>query len=284
MRLAMLLCLPLSLSATDPFFFIQTSDPQFGMFAQDREFRQEAANWQFIIANVNRLHPAFLVVCGDLTNRTADAPQIAEYKRISAQLDRSIHQYNVPGNHDIGNEPTPATLSAYRKNFGRDYYSFREGRVYGIVLDSSLMKAPGPAGQAVAGEAAKQESWLNAELARAKESGAAIVVFQHHPLFLERADEPEQYFNLPIETRTRILALLHRYGVRYVFAGHYHRNSYGRDGDLEMITTGPAGMPLGPDPSGLRIAVLKGSKIDQQYYSLGSIPNVFPPQSDLSPK
>jgi 3',5'-cyclic AMP phosphodiesterase CpdA len=273
-RAAVLFLVSLNLSAAGPFFFVQTADPQFGMFAQDRDFRQETANWQFVIANVNRLHPAFLVVCGDLTNRTGDAAQIAEYKRINAQLDRSIHQYSVPGNHDVGNEPTPATLASYRKNIGKDYYSFREGPLYGIVLDSGLMKAPAQ----VAEEAATQEKWLEAELAGARASGAAAVIFLHHPLFLEKVDEPEQYFNLPLKTRTRVLAMLHRYGVHYVFAGHYHRNSYGRDGDLEMITTGPAGMPIGPDPSGFRIAEFKGSKIEQQYYSLGSIPNMFPMQ------
>jgi serine/threonine-protein phosphatase CPPED1 len=278
MRFVLILCIALRLSAAGPFFFVQASDPQFGMFAKDREFRQETANWQFVIANVNRLHPAFLVVCGDLVNRTGDAGQIAEYKRINRGLDRSIHLYGVAGNHDVGNEPTPATLAAFRKNIGQDYYSFQEGPVYGIVLDSGLMKAPGK----VKDEAAKQEKWLETELVRAKNSAATIVIFQHQPLFLENPDEPEQYFNLPLETRARILALLHRYEVRYVFAGHYHRNAYGRDGNLEMITSGPAGMPLGPDPSGFRIAEVKESAIHQQYYSLGTIPNVFPvPPAEL---
>ena len=66
----LLLSLILSVSAfaQAPFFFVQATDPQFGMFAEDRNFVQETANWEFVIANVNRLKPAFLVVCGDLTN------------------------------------------------------------------------------------------------------------------------------------------------------------------------------------------------------------------------
>jgi len=111
---------------------------------------------------------------------------------------------------------------------------------------------------------------------KARNAAAVTVIFQHIPFFLEKADEPDQYFNIPIDTRRRVLALLHRYGVRYVFAGHYHRNAFGRDGDLEMITTGPAGMPIGPDPSGFRLAVLNGTGIEQTYYGLGNIPNVFP--------
>lgn len=252
-------------------FFMQASDPQFGMFTANKDFRQETANWEFAIANVNRLHPAFLVVTGDLTNN-AEPAQIAEYRRINAKLDKGIHLYSVAGNHDVGNDPTPETLAAYRKQFGPDYYSFREGSVYGIVLDSSLFKAPA----LVQIEARKQEAWLESELGKAKAAGALIVVFQHIPWFLERADEPDQYFNIPMETRQRILGLLHRFGARYVFAGHYHRNALGRDGDLEMVTSGPAGMPIGPDPSGLRVCELKDGGIVHTYYGFGVIPSAVP--------
>lgn len=256
--------------AADPFFFVQASDPQFGMLAADKDFAQETANWTFAAANINRLHPAFVVVTGDLINKTGDASQIAEYLRISRTIDPSIHIYNVPGNHDVGNEPTPELIALYRKNFGADYYSFREGPVYGIVLNSNYLKSP----DKVKDEAAKQEAWLAAELP--KTAGAVPIVFLHISLFLETPDEPEQYFNQPVETRQRILALLHRYNVRYVFAGHLHKNSFGKDGDLEMITTSAAGKPLGTDDSGFRIAEVKGNTLEQEYYPFGTLPNKFP--------
>ena len=146
--------------AADPLFFVQASDPQFGMYTADKDFAQETANWTFAVANINRIRPAFLVVTGDLVNKTGDAAQIAEYRRITNSIDRSIHVYNVAGNHDVGNEPTPESIAAYRKTFGPDYYSFREGPIYGIVLNSSYFKAP----DKVRDEAAKQEIWLAAEL------------------------------------------------------------------------------------------------------------------------
>jgi len=259
-------------SAADPFFFIQTSDPQFGMYASDQNFAQETANWTFAIANVNRIHPAFLVVTGDLVNKAGDAAQIAEVQRINRSIEPSIHIYNVPGNHDVGNDPTPDSIAAYRKNIGPDYYSFREGPLYGIVLNSSYFKSPGK----VQDEAAKQEAWLAAELEKMKATGALPVVFLHIPLFLKQPDEAEQYFNTPLDTRKRILALLHRYNVRYVFAGHLHANSEGKDGDLEMITTAPAGKPIGPDPSGFRIVEVKGDVLEHKYYPFGTLPNTYP--------
>ena len=256
------------------FFFVQLADMQFGMFASDRDFAQETVNYEFVVANINRIRPRFVVICGDLINKVGDAAQTAEYLRITAKIDPSIPVYAVPGNHDVGNEPTPETLAYYRQHFGPDHYSFVQGSLYGIVLNSGVISAPGNVQKA----AAEQESWLKAELAKARSTGARhIVVFQHHSWFLENAEEPNQYFNIPLEQRRHYLDLLKGAGVRYIFAGHYHRNAYGRDGDLEMITSGPVGQPLGTDPSGLRIVTVKDTGLEHRYYTLGNIPNRFPP-------
>src|SRR5262249_7123493 len=158
------------------------------------------------------------------------------YKRVAAKLDPAIRLFNAAGNHDVENEPTAATLKQYRERLGPDYYSFRVGGIAGFVLNSSLEQHP----QNVPDEAARMESWLRQELAKARaENVPHLIVFQHIPFFLSDPYEPDQYFNIPTETRGRYLKLLHEFGVKQVFAGHYHRNAAGRDGDLEMITSGP---------------------------------------------
>lgn len=249
--------------------FIVMSDPQFGMFTQNKDFVHETANFEFAIATANRLKPTFVVVDGDLVNKGGDSAQITEYKRISGKLNRGIRLVSVAGNHDVGNEPTAASLAAYRERFGPDYYTFQSGDVRGIVLDSNLEKAP----DKVPEEAAKMEAWLKAELAKARAAGAKrIVVFQHIPFFLERPDEPDQYFNIPIAVRQRFLKLLHEYGVREVFAGHLHRNSEGRDGDLDMVTTGPVGMPLGGGRSGMRLVTVTATGVTHKYYDFSELP------------
>jgi 3',5'-cyclic AMP phosphodiesterase CpdA len=269
--LTFLLVSALTAFAADPLFFVQASDPQFGFFTNNQDFKQETANWEFAIANVNRLHPAFLVVTGDLTNKAGDADQIAEYKRINRGLDPPIHLYSVPGNHDQTNDPTPETVAAYRKTHGADYYSFQEPGLYGIVLNSTLFKIPGH----VAQEEERELRWLEAELPRAQASGAVISIFMHHPLFVTKADEPAGE-NLPPEIRMRLLSLFHRFGVHYVFAGHLHRNAESKDGDLELIETSASGRPIGDDPSGFRIAEIVGSRIAHKFYGFGLIPNQLP--------
>src|SRR5271156_2094858 len=78
--------------------FVQMSDPQFGMFAENRNFAQETINFSRAIEEANRLKPAFVIVCGDLVNQAGDTRQIAEYQRVAAQLDRAIPLHNVAGN------------------------------------------------------------------------------------------------------------------------------------------------------------------------------------------
>jgi 3',5'-cyclic AMP phosphodiesterase CpdA len=225
-----------------PFFFIQMSDTQFGFYSDNQDFSRETVNFEKAIAQANRLKPAFVIVTGDLTHKVGDKNQIAEYKRISAQLDASIPLYNVPGNHDVEGNPSDAHLSDYKANFGPYYYTFTHKRMLGIVLNSQLFSAKPKAPQA----AEAQEKWLKETLERTKRKKyTSIIVFQHQSWFVNSGDEPDEYFNIPMEIRQRYLALFKAYGIKQIFAGHLHRNAYGKSDALEMITTGPVGKPLG---------------------------------------
>lgn len=262
--------------AAEPFFFIQLSDTQFGMFTGDKAFDQESANFEFAVAAINRLKPAFVVITGDLINKPGDAAQIAEFFRIKGKIDRTIPVHDVVGNHDIENVPTPETLVSYTNLFGTDRYTFQHEGFTGIVLNSVIIHSP----QQTTNELAVQEAWLRAQLKTARDGGAKhIAVFQHHPWFLKKADEPDEYFNIPRERRTNYLALFREFGVKQLFCGHYHRNAVARDGELECVTTGPVGMPLGGDKSGLRVVIVRDSGLEHRYYNFGELPN----RIDLKP-
>lgn len=261
-----------------PFFFVQLTDPQFGMYAGNANCAQETANFEFAIATVNRLQPAFVVVTGDLVNKAGDKAQTDEYLRICGRLDPAIRLYHVAGNHDLDNELTPASIAAFTAKFGPAHFSFRHGNFVGIVLNSCLLRTAGP----VAKQRDEQAAWLRTELAKAKQDQARhVVVFQHHSLFLKKADEPDQYFNVPQESRAPLLALFREHGVKHVFAGHYHGNEVARDGDFEMVTSGPVGKPLRTDQSGLRIVAVRDAGLEHRYYELGSIPNQINPAAAL---
>ncbi|MFB3828374.1 MAG: metallophosphoesterase [Bryobacteraceae bacterium] len=244
----------------DSFFFIQLTDPQFGMYEENRGFAQETANLEFAVATVNRLKPAFVVITGDLVNRPGDPAQVSEYLRIMGLVNERIAVYHLAGNHDIG-----GGAAEWRRHFGLDYYTFRAHGMAGFVLNSTLIGKPGD----------PQEAWLAAELEKARGEGITrLMVFTHHPFFLQDPAEKDQYFNVAQPARGRYLELFQRYGVSHVFAGHYHRNAVARDGGLEMVTTGPIGKPLGAGSrSGLRIVTVSDSGISHRWYDLGELPN-----------
>lgn len=261
-------CMPTRAQA--PWFFAVLSDPQMGMYAHDTNSDQEIANFKFAIANLNRLHPRFVVICGDLVNRAGDATEIAEYKSILKTLDPSIPVFNVAGNHDVGNIPTAETLKKYRDAFGRDYYTFTQDGLLGIVLDSNLIRSP----EGDPESAKQQEGWMDDQLAAAKATRPKqIVIFQHIPYFVRDPAEADQYFNIPAAARQRVLGKLENAGVHYIFAGHTHKSAVRTEGGITEIITGAAGMPLGGSVSGLRIVRVNGTTLDSTWYCFGAIPN-----------
>lgn len=259
-----------------PYFFLQLADTQYGMFTGNMGFDKEVALTQQAVEHINRLRPRFVIVCGDLTNATPkharyDA-QVAQYKQDFSAIDSNIPLVCVCGNHDIGNRPTPESIATYKQNFGDDYFAFWVGGVCNVVLNSSVLKDPSGALEVLAA----QNKWLDQQLATARTAQAKhIFLFQHHPLFLTQPNEADQYFNIPLIRRTPLLKKLQQADVRAVFAGHYHRNSYGQAGTLEMITTGPVGKPLGKDMSGFRIVTVREDHIQHQYYGLDDVPGAI---------
>ena len=276
------------------FFFIQMADPQLGMFSffsglTDEEiaerwqrgiyarkapkkitgFADETRLFTKAIEAANNLKPAFVVVCGDMTNDPDDEDQLAEVRRIGSLLSKDIPIYWVAGNHDVGNSPTKESLARYRKRFGDDNYSFDHGDSHFVVVNSGICFDPG----VVPHEWDALVEFLNKDLQQAKSAGCDhIVVFMHHPLFLGRADEDDGYFVIPGERRRVILKILQSVGVSAVFAGHLHRNICAADGDLQMVTTSAVGYPLGDDPSGLRIVKMYGNSIEHDYYGVDHVP------------
>jgi 3',5'-cyclic AMP phosphodiesterase CpdA len=260
--------------AQKPFFFIQMSDPQFGFFSANKDFTKETENFEKAISEANRLHPAFVVITGDLINRPGDVDQIKEYKRIVGKLDRSIPVYHVAGNHDVTNDPQSKDIEAFRKEYGPDFYTIKHQGFYGIVLNSLYFKSAA----GVQEQAAAQDKWLRQELQSAKmEKASSIVVFQHHSWFLKDPSEKNEYFNIDSAVRVKYLNLFAAGRVSHIFSGHYHRNSLGKWGYIEMVTTGPVGKPLGKDPSGFRIINIDGKNVTHQYFSLDSIPDKVTP-------
>jgi len=269
----LLFFVPLLLSAQprESFFFVQLADPQFGMYRIGRDFKHEREHVAKAVRAINRLRPDFVVICGDLVNKAGNEKQIKAFKESFAALDSTIPLYLVAGNHDVGNTPTIKSLQAYRRTFGQDYYSFEHRGVRFIVLNSSLLKGPGSART----EAKEQDEWFQSLLQphhTPRDNGRTSLLL-HHPFFVKNAEESDKYQNIPSKTRMAYLHLLDETGVKNVFAGHLHHNAGGVYKGVEVTASGPVGLPLGTDPSGLRIVEVGPNGLRHRYYSLDDVPD-----------
>lgn len=253
-------------NSSAPFFFIQVTDPQFGMYDSNNSFVKETELYEKAVNAINSLNPDFVVITGDLVNNKDDRSQVAEFKRITAKINSTIPVHYSPGNHDIGQAPEQKDIDSFVSDYGYDRFSFRHKKSLFIGLNSCIIKANTPGLEKI------QYDWLKKELSKAGRA-KHIILFCHYPFFINTFDEPETYSNIAVETRKRYLTLFNEKKVDAVFAGHLHNNASGKYGKMYMITTSAVGKPLSDTPSGIRIIKVYPDRIESVYYTLNEIPD-----------
>ena len=156
----------------------------------------------------------------------------------------------LPGNHDIGDNPTavgsaPTTpvTEADRHHFvsifGEDRWRF-EAAGWCFVGLNSLVLNTGLASEA------EQFDWLAAQLASA--NGKPVALFVHKPLFLTAPDNPETAATairyVPMPARTRLVEMLGAVDLRLVASGHVHQRRDFTHGHIRHIWAPSAGFVI----------------------------------------
>lgn len=252
-------------SQSEPYFFIQLTDPQFGMFENNASFEKETDLYEKAVAAINKLNPDFVVITGDFVHNSNSDLQISEFKRITSKINHRIPVYYVPGNHDIGQTPDGQSLRKYKKNYGSDRFSFNHKGSKFIGFNTGFIKA-----KQIKPEQ-KQFKWLNKKLQKQGKVEHSIL-FCHYPFFNKSVDEPEAYSNIGPEYREKYLTLFEANGVDAVFSGHYHNNALNKYGGVQLITTSAVGKPLDKAPSGMRIVKIYSDRIEHEYFGLEELP------------
>lgn len=255
-------------SSQAPWFFIQITDPQFGMFEKNKSFEKETRLYEKAVVSINQLNPDFVVITGDFVHNQKSEVQIEEFKRITSEIKHDIPVYYSPGNHDVGQIPDKHSLKNYRKNYGSDKFSFEHKGAVLIGFNTSLIKAK------LAKPEQKQYKWLTKEL-RQNNGANPVILFCHYPFFNKTIDEPEAYSNIGLEYREKYLQLFEINKVAAVFNGHHHNNGLASYGEVQLVTTSALGKPLGKAPSGMRIIKVYASKIEHEYYGLDELPETI---------
>ncbi len=252
--------------SNEPWFFIQLTDPQFGMFESNAGFENETVLYEKAVAEINRLNPDFVVITGDFVNDQHSTSQINEFKRITAIIKASIPVYYSPGNHDIGQVPTHESLDNYKKNYGSDRFSFDHKGSSFIGFNTGLIKGK------LEKPEQEQYQWLTKRLQKSRKS-EQILLFTHYPFFNKTVDEPTAYSNIDKEYREKYLNLFRENNVAAVFSGHHHNNGFATYGNVQLVTTSALGKPLGAAPSGFRIVKVYSDKIEHEFFGLEELPD-----------
>ena len=244
----------------------------------DRTGKHRPGVFEAAVAQVEQLHPDFVINVGDLIEgNTEDRAQLnREWDGIEAAVARlSVPFFYVPGNHDLTNA---VQLAEWRRRLGAPYYSFTYKDVLFVVLDTEDPPQPeiartamlrefgaeamGKVMAAMQGDPARLAALVAAEprlgeLAR-KLTASENVAFSAEQVAMVRralADNPSPRWTFVLLHRPawkldspafrEIEGLLA--GRRYtVLAGHWHKYAYEERGGRDYIQLGTTGgMPGG---------------------------------------
>ncbi|MFL6840220.1 MAG: metallophosphoesterase family protein [Bradyrhizobium sp.] len=208
-------------------------------------------NFQRLSEHIDATRPDLVVNSGDLA---FDAPT----SRDDLEFAKTLHSglpvdcIYLPGNHDIGDNPTAvgAPISRLateedRKTFlavvGEDRWCFDAAGWCFVGLNSLIMNT------GLASEA-EQFDWLNSQLSKA--NGKPVALFLHKPLYLNAPDDPElpatSIRYVPQPTRSRLIQMFGDVDLRLVASGHVHQRRDFTYGHVRHVWSPSAGFII-PD-------------------------------------
>jgi 3',5'-cyclic AMP phosphodiesterase CpdA len=185
-------------------------------------------NFHRLSEHIDATRPDLVVNSGDIAFDGPTNPDDLEFARALHDALPVACRY-LPGNHDIGDNPTQVgpvpsqpvseqDRQAFLSVFGDDRWCFEAAGWCFIGLNSLVMNS------ALVSED-EQFDWLVSQLASA--NGKPVALFLHKPLYLNAPDDPElaetaiRY--VPMPARRRLIEMLRAADLRLVASGHVHQ-------------------------------------------------------------
>jgi 3',5'-cyclic AMP phosphodiesterase CpdA len=228
------------------FRLTQISDPHLS-----RNQPRLTENFHRVSDYISATRPDLVVNSGDVT---FDGPTSADDFAFAKSLHDAlpVDCRFIPGNHDIGDNPTavgprptqsvtPATCRAFVSTFGEDHWRFEAAGWCFIGLNSLVMNTGIPF-------EAEQFDWFAAQLKNL--GGKPLALFMHKALYLNTPDDPElpstaiRYIPQPV--RARLIELLAKVDLRLVASGHVHQRRDFTRGRVRHVWAPSAGFII-PD-------------------------------------
>lgn len=185
-------------------------------------------NFDRVSAHIDATRPDLVINSGDLGFDGPVQPDDLTFARARHDALPVECRY-LPGNHDIGDnptrtaappphQPTDSSLQSFRSVFGDDRWHFDAAGWRFIGLNSLIMNTGLPCEE-------DQFDWLAAQLAGA--AGRPLALFIHKPLYRDRPHDEElaatAFRYVPVPARNRLLEMLGEANLRLVASGHVHQ-------------------------------------------------------------
>jgi len=205
------------------FRLIQISDTHL-----TRRLAAVTANFDRVSDYIDATRPDLVVNSGDLTFDAPSHPDDLEYAKALHQA-LPVDCRKLPGNHDIGDNPTEAgpppaqpvteaSRQLFLAMFNEERWQFEAAGWCFIGVNSLLLNSG-------LDSEAEQFEWLAAQLSAAH--GKPVALFLHKPLFLDQPDDPELAATsiryIPPPARLRLMTMLQAVDLRLVASGHIHQ-------------------------------------------------------------
>jgi 3',5'-cyclic AMP phosphodiesterase CpdA len=228
--------------------------------SRNTRFGKLSDNFHRVSEHIDAARPDLVINSGDVSWDGPTSRDDLEYgKELHAAL--PVNCRYLPGNHDIGDNPTAVGVApphpanerdreAFVAVFAEDRWQFEAAGWRFIGLNSLIMNT---------GILSEQEQmeWLISQLSSA--SGKPIALFLHKPLFLQTPEDPETPGTairfVPQPVRAQLVEMLGQHDVRLVASGHVHQRRDFTYGRLRHVWAPSAGFII-PD----RIQEVIGSK------------------------
>jgi 3',5'-cyclic AMP phosphodiesterase CpdA len=194
-------------------------------------------NWLKVSDWIVRERPDLVVVNGDLI--MGDPDNDADHAFARSRIEQlPVPCRYLPGNHDIGDNVVSGKMAKrvndarrerFLRHFGEERWAFAKAGWGFVGINSQLLGSDG--------QPAEDEQWTWLERTLREQEGQPIALFLHKPLFLDHPSEPDhedptlRQSCIDSASRTRLLDLCRRHGVRLVSTGHKHQTrSFSLDG------------------------------------------------------
>ncbi len=238
--------------------FVHISDTHVGR-------RSDAEAFAKAIEAIERLdpRPAFVVITGDLTESFRDA----EVLYLKHLVDRfTLPVLLVPGNHDVGFDPTPDSIEKWNAAFP-DFatpYARDFGPIRIIGMDAQLYNAR-RANTEVNAEAKRQWKAMVKMVGLAKREKRRTIMAYHIPIvpnfFRQRVSGSWRTADMK-----RMRALLASQDVEATLTGHLHRDETYLEDETWMLNAPPVSLKYEREPSYRLFRVTDSGLMFRQVY------------------